>query len=239
MKPTIKKLEQVYREICAESYPQEWDENHLSFLLMKKLRELFGNRRIHFSKWSKIVDWKSFKNRGHQERDFGDIALIVTIQFSSGEILRGVACLEAKRSFPSGNFESMDMDQIRRLHGNLPHAHLLLYTHSRMELQLKFPDSDTWQSHMWVSPLNTAIVKLAQLRASSNKDVLRTAFPFSMFLTARIFWGLDLDFREEIFQDIVDGMNRVIDPAYLGVINVYYDGQRPLPIVLPAVWAEI
>src|SRR5437016_5217629 len=123
MESTIAKLEQAYREICNDSYPHEWDENHISFLLMKKLRELFENRRIQFNKWSKIVDWRSYKNRGRQERDFGDIALIVTIQFSTGEVLRGVACLEAQRDFRSGNFESMDMNQLLRLHANLPYSH--------------------------------------------------------------------------------------------------------------------
>lgn len=239
MKSTIDKLEHIYREICAGSYPHEWDENHISFLLMKRLRKLFGNRRIQFNTWSKIVDWRSYKNRGKQERDFGDIALIVTIQFSTGEVLRGVACLEAKRDFRSGNFESMDMSQLQRIHANLPYSHLLLYTHATTELQLKFPDGNTWRSHFWVSPLNTAIVKLAQLNMSQNVDVLRTALPFSMFLSSRIFWGLDLDFREQVLQDIVERINKVIDPAYLGVINVYYDHQEPLPIELSSTWEEI
>jgi hypothetical protein len=239
MTSTIRKLEELFREICVGSYPYEWDENHISFLLMKGLRELFGKRRIHFNNWSKIVDWRSYKNKGRQETDYGDIALIVTIQFSTGEVLRGVACLEAKRDFQSGNFESMDMDQLRRLHRNLPYSHLLFYAHAAKDLQLKFPDGNTWKSHLWVSPINTAMVKLMQLHGSRNIDVLRTAFPLSMFLSARIFWGLDLDFRDEILQDILGGMNRVIDPAYLGVVNVYYDHQRPLPIELPVVWEEI
>ena len=153
MRSTIDKLERFFSEICSESYPAEWDENHLSFMLMKKLRELFGSHRIHFNNWSKIVDWKSYKNRGKQEQGCGDIDLIVTIQFSSGEVLKGVACLEAKRDFGSGNFESMDLNQLKRIKGNLPYAHLLMYTHRSQELQLKFPDSKSWQSHLWVSLL--------------------------------------------------------------------------------------
>ena len=70
-------------------------------------------------------------------------------------------------------------------------------------------------------------------------NVLRTAFPFAMFVSAGIFWGLDLDFRDEILADIIDGMNKIIDPAYLGVINVFYDGQRAIAIGLPDFWNEI
>lgn len=127
MKSTINKLERIFSEICSESYHAEWDGNLFSFLLTKKLRELFGNRRIYFNNWSKIVDWKSYKNRRKQKKS------------------------------------------------------------SRQELQLKFPDEKTWLSHLWVSPLNTTVVKLEQLNPNANKSVLRTAFPFAMFLSASFF----------------------------------------------------
>ncbi|HEY5327389.1 MAG TPA: hypothetical protein VIJ27_10355, partial [Mucilaginibacter sp.] len=152
---------------------------------------------------------------------------------------KGVACLEAKRDFRSGNFESMDMAQLNRLHHNLPLAQLLLYTHDQQRLQMKFPDHSTWRSHFWVSPINTARELIRQLRPADNKNVLRTAFPFAMFLTARVFWGLDLDFRQEIAVDIENGINRIIDPTYLGVVNVYYEHQRPIETALADIWEEI
>jgi hypothetical protein len=65
---------------------------------MKRLREIFARRIIHFNNWSKIVDWRSFKNRGKQETNYGDIALLVHVQFSSGEYLKGVSNIEAKRA---------------------------------------------------------------------------------------------------------------------------------------------
>lgn len=239
MKRTINELESIFSEICQSSYPYEWDENHISFQLMKELRRLFNNRVIHFQGWSKIVDWRSFKNRGKQETKYGDIALIVNVQFSSGERLQGIASLEAKRSFRSDNFESMDLPQLDSILGKVPYSHLLLYNHQVQEFAQKFPDESHWKSHFWVSPINTAWQLLQQTPIDDNWKVLRTSFPFTMFLTGRIFWGFDLDFRPEILADIKNGENKIIDPTFLGVVNVYYDHQRPTQIDLADLWEEI
>jgi hypothetical protein len=104
---------------------------------------------------------------------------------------------------------------------------------------LKFPDSGTWNSHFWVSPINTAFQLLSQTGISDNWKLIRTSFPFSMFLTSRIFWGLDLDYSDDIRQDIIDGVSKVINPSYLGVVDVFYDGQQPVEIALSDVWEEI
>lgn len=239
MKRTIDALESVLTDICRSSYPYEWNEDHITYQLMRSLRNLFTNRTIHFDNWSKMVDWRSFKNTGKQENSYGDIALLVNIQFRSGESLKGVVNIEAKRDFNSGNFESMEQAQLDRIYNNLPHSHLLLYTHQEQSLQKKFPDSSTWSSHIWTTPLNSARQLNKQIDLKDNWKLLRTAFPFTMFLTARVFWGLDLDFREEIFKDIESGINRIVDPTYLGVVNVYYQGQRPVEIALSEIWQEI
>jgi len=239
MRRTVRELELLFAHICQQSYPHEWDENFISFQLMQQLRRLFARRVINFNSWSKIVDWQSFKNRGKQETNYGDIALLVNVQFTSGESLKGVACLEAKREFNSGSFESMGLAQLDGILQNLPYAHLMLYNYVRKPCQLKFPDESVWESHFWVSPLNTANRLLQQVDMNNNWKVMRTAFPFAMFLTARIFWGLDLDFRTEIYDDIVEGNKKYMNPSYVGIVNVYYDHQRPVNVTLSDIWEEI
>jgi hypothetical protein len=239
LRKTVRALEEAFSAICRNSHPYEWDENHLSFQLMRRLREIFSNRVINFNGWSKIVDWRSFKNRGKQETNYGDIALIVNVQFSSGETLKGVANIEAKRDFKSGNFESVDLPQLDRILSNAPYSHLLLYTHKVQELQQKFPDESTWKSHIWISPINSSRQLLNQTSANDNWKVLRVSFPFTMFLTSRIFWGLDLDFRETILNDIELGLNNIINPSFLGIVNVYYENQQPIEIDLPDLWEQI
>ncbi len=239
MRQTVTSLEQVFTQICNGSYPFDWDENHITYQLMKELRRIFSNRRIHFNSWSKIVNWRSFKNRGKLEAAYGDIALLVTVQFSSGETLKGVVNIEAKRDNDSSYFESMDIAQLNRIWTNAPYSHLLLYTHKANDLQIKFPDERTWRSHMWISPINTARQLLQQTKQSDNWKVLRTSLPFTMFLTSRIFWGFDLDFREELVKDIEDGLFKIVNPSFLGVVNVFYDGQQPQEIALSDLWEEI
>ena len=239
MKNTVFEIEESIRNICTSSYPHEWDEDHISYLLMKELREHFSNRVIRFQDWSKIVDWKSFKNKGKNEQNYGDISLLVNVQFSSGEILKGIAFLEAKRSYPHNNFEAAKQEQFERIKSNLPYAQVLLYNHKEQRLQLKFPDESTWKSHFWVSPINTALELNSQVSIKDNWKLLRTSFPFSSFLTSRIFWGFDLDFRTEIYKDIESGLNTLMDSSYLGVVNVYYDHQRPIQNEIGQIWDEM
>ncbi len=239
MRQTVNKLESIFTDICDSSYPYEWDEDHISFLLMKKLRELFSRKTIYFQNWSKIVDWRSFKNKGKQETNYGDITLLVTVQFTTGEIFKGVVNIEAKRSFNSGNFESVNLPQLNRIVSNAPYSHLLLYNHQEQEFQQKFPDESTWKSHFWISPINTAKQMFSQTGNNDNWKVLRTSFPFTMFLTSRIFWGFDLDFRDEIIKDIESGENKIINPSFLGVVNVFYDNQQPIEVKLSDIWEQI
>jgi len=133
----------------------------------------------------------------------------------------------------------MDLPQLDRIYANMPYAHLLLYTYREYDLPLKFPNDREWKSHLWVSPLNTARRLLKQVRPNDNSKVLRTSLPFTMFLTSRIFWGHDLDYREELYKHIVDGNSKLIDPTFLGVVNVYYEKQRPIAVSLADKWEEI
>ncbi len=239
MRRTVEFLESSINRICASSYPYEWDENHITFSLMKELRSIFSNRVIQFNNWSKIVDWKSFKNRGMTETEYGDISLIVNVQFSSGEILKGVVNIEAKRDYDSSSFEALKTEQLDRIHKNAPYSHLILYTHEPQKLQLKFPDESTWKSNMWISPINTAKQLIQQTTINENWKVLRTSFPFTMFLTSRIFWGFDLDFRDDLYKDIAEGLSKIVRPDYLGIVNVYYQNQNPIPTSISPDWEEI
>lgn len=239
MRETVFNIESSIRDICTSSFPLEWDEDHISYQLMKELRNQFSNRTIRFQSWSKIVDWRSFKNNGKTETNYGDISLLVNVQFSSGETLKGVAFLEAKRSYDSSNFEAIKQEQLIRIRNNAPYAQVLLYNHQEQELQLKFPDEKTWRSHFWTSPVNTVQELNKQVSKNDNWKLLRTSFPFSSFLTSRIFWGFDLDFRTELYEDIESGLNKLLESKYLGVVNVYYDHQKPVENKIGENWEEI
>lgn len=92
---------------------------------------------------------------------------------------------------------------------------------------------------MWVSPSNTVIQKLPQIRPIDNWKVLRIALPLSMQITSRYFWGHDLDYREDAFKLAMEGLGNFTPPQFLGIINVYYEGQAPVIVDVPDTWEEI
>jgi hypothetical protein len=237
MEKTVNELETFFEKLSNSAYPNEWDENFLSFSLMQELRRIFSNRTIQFDGWRKLIHWESYKNNGKKETNYGDIALILHIQFSSGEILKGIACIEAKRQYNSGRYEALNTAQLIRTLTMAPYSHLLFYNFNPEDLNLKFPDSGTWRTFFTISPINTSLSYLLQTK--NNSTVKRVSFPFSMFLTSRIFWGHDLDYRAEVYNDLSRGENRIIDPSYLGVVNIFYDGQRPINIELGDKWESI
>ncbi|WPQ61265.1 hypothetical protein SIO70_23180 [Chitinophaga sancti] len=227
MQRLISELEETFTNVTQGNYPLEWDENHITYSLMKAMRSMFQKRQVRYKGFTKTVEWFSYKNKGKSESIAGDISLIVNIQFSSGEKLRGVAFLEAKRDSSNDNFESMSVDQLERIHAKIPYSHLLLYLHKTQEWPLKFPDESTWRSNMWASPSNTAIQMLKQVSKSDNWRTLRVSLPFSMLITSRYFWGHDLDYREDSYRLALEGLDGIAAPQFLGVINVYYEGQTP------------
>jgi hypothetical protein len=99
MKELTDELEERFSKIIHKNHPFGWDENHITYSLMQEMRECFTKRQVTYKGFTKIVEWFSYKNKGRTESAIGDISLLVNIQFSTGEQLRGVAFLEAKRDF--------------------------------------------------------------------------------------------------------------------------------------------
>ena len=75
MRKLVKDLKSVFAGITAGNYPGEWDEDHITFSLMREMRTLFDFRRIKYKGFEKIVHWQSYKNKGRTETLFGDISL--------------------------------------------------------------------------------------------------------------------------------------------------------------------
>jgi hypothetical protein len=239
MNELIPELEEIFTSVTAGNYPMEWDENHVTFSLMREMRALFPSRTIRYRGFEKTVSWISYKNKGKTETRYGDISLLINIQFTSGEKLTGVAFLEAKRDSDRGNFDEIRVPQLERIVQNAPYAHLLLYAHSAESLPIKFPDDSDWKSHIWASPVNTALPKLRQCEHAENAKILRVCLPFSMLLTSRFFWGLDLDYRKESIELAINGLPNLPAPQYLGIVNIFYRGQAAVEVALPDNWEQI
>src|ERR1700752_4639875 len=91
-------IEDVVNQICINEYQgSRWDENNISFRLVEGLQKILDGRIIDYVHFKKKITFKAYKQSGKPETNYGDIALLVNIQFSTGEALKGVAFLEAKR----------------------------------------------------------------------------------------------------------------------------------------------
>lgn len=238
-KDIASEIEHVIDAICERTKRHSWDENHISYLLVEELGRLLSDHRVHFKGWSKVVRWQAYKNKGKIENAHGDIALLLNIQFSTKEVLRGVAFLEAKREYEPEMFGSLKLEQVDDILANTPYSQLLLYYRDKLKWPVKWPGSDEWESHMWISPLNSVSPLLRQLAPRHNGKVQRICLPFSMFLTARAFWGLDLDYRQELYDNIAFANQAPDAPDFLAVIDIYYDGQAPLRTALGVTWERI
>jgi len=51
--------------------------------------------------------------------------------------------------------------------------------------------------------------------------------------------GHDLDYREDAFKMALEGMGDFPAPSFLGVIDVYYEGQGPIIGAMPVNWEPI
>lgn len=240
MRKLAGEIERLVHQVCANEYQNaRWDEDNISYRLVEGLQNLLNGRQIDYDHFRKNVSLKAYKQQGAQETAHGDIAILVNIQFSDGETLKGVAFLEAKRLFNSGYFESIDLNQLARIRDNVPYAQVLQYYPSPAPFLLKFPFDSGFRSSMWVAPINTSHELLKQIPAKDNHKVIRVSFPLSQFITGRILWGKDLDFRPELYDDVLKAVDKKINPKYLCVLHTYYLNQRPLETIVGDTWKRI
>lgn len=240
MRNIINEIEKKISNICVQEYRgNRWDENNISFRLVEALQTIFDGKQINYAHFKKKITFKAYKQSGKNETNYGDIAFLVNIQFSSGEILQGVAFLEAKRLFNSGYFESMDLNQLERLKLNAPYSQLLQYYPKEKNFILKFPEPSDYSSCMWVSPINTSHEIIKQLQLKDNHNIIRTSFPLSQFFIGRILWGKDLDYRKDLYDEVVNGIVSRVNPKYLCVLDTYYPDQKPTRTVVSDFWQKI
>ncbi|HEY2583971.1 MAG TPA: hypothetical protein VGI43_19335, partial [Mucilaginibacter sp.] len=195
-------LEQSIQHEINEAYPLHWEEDYITRRLLTVLAGL-NNSQIEVLNSLTNVFIKPFKLKGVNEHKFGDIAILVEIEYKDGDKLKGVAFLEAKRKFrDSSEYDSLDFEQLKRIYSNAPNSRLLLYNYNAMSaitptgLDTKHGSSGMLPqmpvTHTTVLNLNAAI----QFNIKSE-HLHKVSIPFSYQFTYRYLYGLDLEFDEE------------------------------------------
>lgn len=107
----------------------KWKEDFITAGILERLNELPAYS-LRQEAGYKNVTLESFKFSGNPEYTFGDVAIVVKIEFEKGKSIEGVAYLEAKRIYHKKkseqcSFDSIDWDRLEE-YASSSHAHYVM-----------------------------------------------------------------------------------------------------------------
>jgi hypothetical protein len=219
-------LEEHIQNEIDEAYPLNWDEDYITKRLCVSLKRLEYSQVEVLNTFHKIFI-KPFKLKGSNENKFGDLAIIIDLEFKDGDKLKGVAYLEAKRCYAKTNeYTALDFDQLKRIYTNAPNARLLLYNYQPMST-LAPTGLDTKQSAIGILPkmpvTYTAVTNLnTVIKLNEKSDRLhKVSIPFSYQFSFRYLFGKDLEYDEDKIKAAQGYLNENIGlPAYVIMVTI-------------------
>ena len=204
-------IELLINDLVQENSALNWDEDFLTRKLLAAIKEKLDGSIIS-ELGNKVIFLTPFKLKKTLENKYGDIAIIVKINYDDGDSLNGVAFLEAKRKYKeSGHYDAIHWGQLKRIYGYAPHSQLLLYDYrditdfapnalvSRKNPTDSNPMLQIPVTKFVVAPIN----KVLQLKHKSEK-LYKLSLPFSYQLGYRYLNGFDLDYNSTVL-DAVKG----------------------------------
>lgn len=233
----IAKIEEKIGPTISSCFPYEWDEDHITFSLLKSIRNNFNN----FGYWGwgrrENVQWSAYKCNGKVESKYGDIGVLVKLIYKDGRVLEGVGFIEAKRRYQGKlTFDALKIPQLRRIKKNFPHSYLMLYDYEPITgfignyaVAPSELSGNRNSKGLATQPFTHALaVQTHTALATSAKDqsLYKHGIPFSHLLVHRYFNGLDLEF-DNVILDNVKGCNSERGFVnYLVYATVYEPGAR-------------
>jgi len=195
-------LEQRIQDEIEDSLPSNWDEDYITRRILVSLGKMTFSQIKFFNSHNNVFILP-FKLTGSTETNFGDIAIVLDIEFKDGDKLKGVAFLEAKKFYEQHNsYHKVDISQLQRIYDNAPSSKLLLYNNNHIT-KLSDTGLDSGKSSGGMLPkipatytcninANTAIE-----HKKKDKSLHKLAIPFSYQFVYRYLNGMDLEFSED------------------------------------------
>jgi hypothetical protein len=225
----ITHVENVIQNAVRGAFPREWEENHITYSLLKDLVTECRLVEVHGFRRPFRIAWDGYKFNGADEERFGDVGVLVIFDSWEGEHLEGVGLLEAKRRYENkSEFTAIKQKQLKRIFRYAPHAQVLLYDYAATsEFMDNSPDTviyDDWrerhvafveESHAICVPMNTVI----QLQGNTT-SLYKFGIPLSVQLCSRYLRGFDLDFSKAALDAAKGYSSRFGPPAALLVAHV-------------------
>ena len=224
----LRTIEKAIRDSVTAAFPRSWDENHVTFAIAHKFQTELREHKIEGLARPLNVRWDAFKMGGSLEHAHGDIAILVRYISWESELIEGVGFLEAKRIFPSGQYDSLDWCQLVRINQLTAFSSLLLYDSSQVS---EFADSISFHPFTHGKtpatldvPYSYAVVvqtPLAILLHTKSRSLHKYSMPLSYQICARFLCVKDLNFDAEIVAAVKGyAKNKIDGPSYLLVASV-------------------
>lgn len=210
--------------------PTEWDEDHISFSLVRAVRAaLAAAGRVHTGPSDHPVHLhaEAYKATGALEKTHGDIAIAVTNARCG---LTGLGFYEAKAADQEGRYPAFKMRQLRRLTSSTPRLSVLLYERKDRRVE----DDD-----LAFRELSRSSSRVRVLGANLASRFPEPGFPFlhpqsfGYHLVARYLSGRDLDYSREPAVALRRWLaaTKRAPPLLVSVTISETQAPRPLPIL--------
>lgn len=216
------KIEDIIRTEILDCVRYDWDEDFITRNILRKIRQKLNGVKIDDLYNISTLHINTFKARGKLENRFGDISLIVKIDFKDGDSIEGVGFIEAKKRYQGTNqFSAIDFNQLTRIRDNAPHSQLLLYDYDPISTNIQVIPHRI--RPIFFGPYTFAAITQNNLAIELNKNdqsLYKVCLPFSFQLTHRYFYGLDLEFSQSS-KNIAKGYSKEQGhPEYAIVITI-------------------
>lgn len=209
-------VQKIIGSEITKAFPRSWNEDHVTYNILQALRAENSDVKIEnefVSDNHMSVQWDAFKNTKKlgTEQKYGDIAVLVRVQFAADQYVDGVAFFEAKLATYNvdGNkctFNAVKEEQLERLMAKSVSHRVIFYdqydhTKEKLGICLSIP---TAHAH--------AINKY-------NREIYKYCEHWSYTLTNRTFRGYELNYDKQAVSDIINFANTENGPDYLIVAH--------------------
>jgi hypothetical protein len=231
----LSKLEQVMAADVFGSYPSNWDQAHITRVLVRSLRQSLNDTVVTGFKKNLAVSCEAFRYVGKEPPAYGDIAILVRIMHKDNSRLQGVSVIEARnRTSKKLTFDDLKWNQIGKLMRNTPLSQLLLYDYedirsfsSNLSMRVQSYRPSYWREQMMVSPYTYAVVtptSVAMQVKTNDSSLYNFSVPFSNQIVFRYLHGFDLDFSKKALDFAAGRPNKLGFAGNLLCLDVTEEG---------------
>lgn len=212
----LKRTEQVITEALGEILERDWDENDATKSWMRALRRELKDVEVTDLGRPYAMEWDTLKLTGKPENLYGDIAVLVRIDYPNGVRTEGVGFIEAKRIYESGDYDQLKSDQLERMLNGTAYHRLGLYDQTPIEeapyglaghglasALNKMRESRPPWNRVVAAVVPTPVA--LKMKGKGRGDLHPASLPLSYQLCARYLGGYDLDYSPNLIDAVKAG----------------------------------